>query len=287
MVVDRPAEPGSEMAIRAVVEKAPAIPIPAVEPYAKIPEAIINATVVTHVPAPVPGMPEVPAATPAPPTRRPKRLLVRGQHPRAIHPVVLRSIPRPIPRRPDIPVTRAKRLVVGRNRRRGNPRLDRHTHLGVHSRRNRRKSCKQSSAKSHIPNRALEIHKFHQIHPSSSAIAENLLTAASGGPVLSPALAGTTPQSVRHKRPSEVALPSCLPSQRPVTRRSQPRRSLPNSTRRHLHQGLGGAVLAFGPVNSAFGHITCTPSLVSTSCVISTSHAVDTSEYASSRERCG
>ena len=123
-VIEVAAKPCAKVPVSTVVEEAAATPVPAIEAGAEIAETVVNAAVVADCPAPGAGVPEITVAAPSPPARCPQRLLVRGQNPGALHPVVLGTIPGPVAGRPDVAVTGALRLIVGRDGRRCNPRGD-------------------------------------------------------------------------------------------------------------------------------------------------------------------
>src|ERR1700676_55460 len=97
---------------RRVVSKHSAIPAPAKEPNSTIAKSIINSAVESDVRPPISCVKKIPAAAPAPITRRPKIADSRRHDPRSRHPVITIVAIRPIAGRPKIPRTRTDRLFV-------------------------------------------------------------------------------------------------------------------------------------------------------------------------------
>jgi len=122
-------EAGAKMTIGAVVEEAATVPIPAVETYAEVAEAVVNTAVVADGTAPETGVPVVATAAPSPPAGGPESANVRRIDPGAIDPGVSAAVPGPVARGPDVAIAGDYGLVVDRNWRRRD--AYRHGHLGV------------------------------------------------------------------------------------------------------------------------------------------------------------
>jgi len=103
----------------AIVIETPVIPITTIVTKAGIPEAVIDAAVVTDVGAPVTRVEEIDAIVKAPPRWSPERTDVRRQNPCSGNPVVAATRVGPITRRPNVIIARSGRLAVLRERRRG------------------------------------------------------------------------------------------------------------------------------------------------------------------------
>src|SRR5271168_872727 len=99
-----------------VVREDSAIPAPADESNSTVPKSIVNAAIETDMRSPIPAVPQVPAAAPAPISRSPKEAHGRRHNPRARHPeIAIRAIS-PISGSPKVTRTRANRLLVYRQR---------------------------------------------------------------------------------------------------------------------------------------------------------------------------
>jgi hypothetical protein len=92
-------------------------PLSADEADAHVTEAVIHASVVAHMPAPVSIMEHVEAVVPAPIRRRPERTLVRGGYPRPGYPIVAIVAICPVTGRPHQALFRAGRLFINRQHR--------------------------------------------------------------------------------------------------------------------------------------------------------------------------
>jgi hypothetical protein len=101
-----------------VVIELPSSPITAIVAVTGIAITIVNPTVVADDRTPVAGIPIVQPVIKRPVTRCPEQTLFGGQHPRAGHPVVSIRTPSPVTGRPNIAFSRAKGLLVDRQRRR-------------------------------------------------------------------------------------------------------------------------------------------------------------------------
>src|SRR6266851_8415589 len=100
----------------AVVVQTAALPIAAFVAAADVAIAVIDPAVETDVRTPVAYMPDERSASPAPIAGGPQELRLRGEHPRARHPVVILVIvaPGPIPRRPNVSIAGNRGLLVDR-----------------------------------------------------------------------------------------------------------------------------------------------------------------------------
>lgn len=127
----------SHMHHGSVIEKAVASPFAAGKTDAHVTEAIVHASVVADVRAPVSSMKDVRAAFKTPVGRRPKQAWLRSRHPCAWNPVVALRPIRPISRRPQVPFFRAGWLFIHRKHRWSN--IDADKNSGIRRRRNQRK----------------------------------------------------------------------------------------------------------------------------------------------------
>src|SRR6202158_3458003 len=113
-----------------VVVKLPAAPFAAVEAYAAVAEAVVNAAVEAYVRAPISPVPEVDATAPAPIARGPEKARLRREHPGARNPEVTIVAIGPVPRRPKIALPWTDGLGVNGQSRRANVNRDSHRNLG-------------------------------------------------------------------------------------------------------------------------------------------------------------
>jgi hypothetical protein len=93
---------GTEVVIAAVVVVVAASPVSAVEAYAEVAEAVVDATVVADGGSPVAGVPEVAASPIAPITGGPEGAGVRREYPCAVNPLVAFTSPGPVAGSPDV-----------------------------------------------------------------------------------------------------------------------------------------------------------------------------------------
>ena len=127
-------ETAAYMHDRRVVEEVAAAPFAAGKTDAHVPEAIVDAAVVSNMQSPIAVMEDVMAAVKAPVRGRPEKARLRSRHPRARDPVVAGIAVSPVTRRPDISIIRAERLFINRQHRRSNADTDEHS--GKRRRRN-------------------------------------------------------------------------------------------------------------------------------------------------------
>ncbi len=124
---------------RRVIREVTAIPPPAVEAGAAIPEAVVDAAVEADMRPPVAGVEDEGATSPAPVAGRPKHADRRRLHPHTGNPVVpLRTI-RPVAGIPEIAIARADRLGI--HRQCGRPETDRDKDAGERRKRRQAKCC--------------------------------------------------------------------------------------------------------------------------------------------------
>ena len=110
-------EADAYVAVAAVVPEASAAPVSAVEAYAEVAEAVINAAVVADVWAPVTGVPEVAVGSVAPVARVSEGVDEGRQNPCAVDPDVAIRGPGPVAGGPDVAVAGGDWLgVVGDGR---------------------------------------------------------------------------------------------------------------------------------------------------------------------------
>src|SRR5580692_2979719 len=100
----------------AVVEEVAPVPVATFITEAAVAETVVNAAVEANLRAPVAGVPEISATTPAPVARRPEEADLRCDYPRAGDPVIAVRSVGPIARRPDVAIARAGRLHINRQR---------------------------------------------------------------------------------------------------------------------------------------------------------------------------
>ena len=103
----------------AVVEEVPTSPVSAGIAGANVAESVIHAAVETDVRSPIARIPDIDPFMPTPIARRPEQADRRRRRPRAGHPEVAVRAVGPIAGRPDITVAGTRRLLINRQRRRG------------------------------------------------------------------------------------------------------------------------------------------------------------------------
>jgi len=104
---------GVHMHDRGVVAEIAAIPASAIETGSVVAVAVIHTAIEADLRAPVSGVPEVGAVTPAPVPRSPEQAYGGGKDPRSGYPIVIAdSIPGPIARCPQIVGPRTDWLLV-------------------------------------------------------------------------------------------------------------------------------------------------------------------------------
>jgi len=99
---------------RAVVKKAPAMPVSAFVAEPAVTEAIVNSAIEADMRSPVSGVPEISTSAPAPIAWSPQEADLWSNHPRAGHPVVAVNPVGPVAGRPNVAVTGANRLRINR-----------------------------------------------------------------------------------------------------------------------------------------------------------------------------
>ena len=97
---------------RAVVVKMAAAPVAAFVPEAYVAEAVVDAAIVAHVPAPVAAIKAVVVMPEAPVAGGPESALVGSLNPRARYPVIAHWSKGPVAGRPDVVVAGILRLIV-------------------------------------------------------------------------------------------------------------------------------------------------------------------------------
>lgn len=97
-----------------VVIKIISAPVAALVSGAIVSKTIVHAAVEANLRAPISGVPQVAAATPAPPSRSPQQTNRRGDDPCAWYPVIVITVPCPVTGGPDVVWPGAKRLIVYR-----------------------------------------------------------------------------------------------------------------------------------------------------------------------------
>src|SRR5271155_2221 len=112
--VDIADDGGVYAADRSVVVEAVSAPVAAFITSAVVAEAVVHAAVEADMRAPVSGVPEVAAITPAPISRRPEHTDCRSEHPGSGNPVVVVAIPCPVAGCPDVVGTGANGLGIDR-----------------------------------------------------------------------------------------------------------------------------------------------------------------------------
>ncbi|HJW42446.1 MAG TPA: AAA family ATPase, partial [Rhizomicrobium sp.] len=105
-------------------------------------------------------------AAPAPPRRSPKEANFRRFHPRSRHPVIILAVPRPISGRPDVSVTRADRLLVDGQLRRGKSHRYSHSYL----REGRYRRCQNYQHRGHRKEQGRNEHGFTHCRYASSCL---------------------------------------------------------------------------------------------------------------------
>jgi hypothetical protein len=118
MIVDIADSAVVDMIHAAVVVEVRPIPVSAVVAETEIPKSIVDATVKSDVPSPVPMVKAIRAAIVTPVSRGPQRTDKRRFNPASRNPVVAIRAPRPVSRSPQVIRIRSWRLVILRNRRR-------------------------------------------------------------------------------------------------------------------------------------------------------------------------
>ena len=112
-VIDVAATPaGMEVVVAAVVPEVSAAPVSAVEAYAEVAEAIVDAAVVADGGTPVAGVPEVAAGSIAPVTGSPEGAYIGREDPGPVHPFISLAGPSPVARSPDVAIAGHDRLCV-------------------------------------------------------------------------------------------------------------------------------------------------------------------------------
>jgi hypothetical protein len=104
----------ADIIYRAVVAEGPIVPIPAFIAGTTIPETVVDATVEANMIAPVPVMPSVGVAAPAPITGSPEQANFGSHYPRTRHPEVSLITISPVAGRPQITIARNHGLRVHR-----------------------------------------------------------------------------------------------------------------------------------------------------------------------------
>jgi hypothetical protein len=112
---------------RGVVCEVSAAPLAAYKADAHVSISVINSAVIPDAIAPVAIMENIMPAAPSPPSRSPKRALVRRRHPLAGNPVVAIIAIGPVSRNPHPAFLRTHRLFVYRQNWRSNGDTDRYT----------------------------------------------------------------------------------------------------------------------------------------------------------------
>jgi hypothetical protein len=104
----------------AVVQEPVTLPTPAFEAFSEITEAVNDAAIEADMRTPVPVIKHKSAVDPCPVRGRPEKANLRRKDPGPWHPevIVIVVAPRPVAGSPDIAVTRAKWLLIDRQRRR-------------------------------------------------------------------------------------------------------------------------------------------------------------------------
>src|SRR5215470_7005437 len=115
-----------------VVEEVSVLPTSAFVAIAEITESVNDAAIKADLRAPIAIVENIGAVLPSPIARRPEETDLRGQNPRTRHPVVIVEIgvPSPVARHPDVVFTRANRLLVNGEWRRGDQNGDAHLAAG-------------------------------------------------------------------------------------------------------------------------------------------------------------
>ena len=103
---------------RRVVVDAIVVPVGAVIAAARVAVAVVDAAVVTHVTAPIAGMPEITSVVISPPRRRPERANPGSQYPSPGNPIISGGCVIPVPGVPQVIITRSWGLVIFGQRRR-------------------------------------------------------------------------------------------------------------------------------------------------------------------------
>ena len=111
-VVEVAAMPAAaDVAVGAVVVEAAAAPVSAIEAYAEVAEAVVDAAIIADVGAPVAGVPEV-AVVITPVAWGPEGSCVGSCDPGALNPLVAVSGPGPVAGSPDVAVAGGRGLLV-------------------------------------------------------------------------------------------------------------------------------------------------------------------------------
>ena len=103
---------------RRVVVDAIVVPVGAVIAAARVAIAVVDAAVVSHVTAPVAGMPEITSVVISPPRRRPERANPGSQYPSPGNPIISGGCVIPVAGVPQVIITRSWGLVIFGQRRR-------------------------------------------------------------------------------------------------------------------------------------------------------------------------
>jgi hypothetical protein len=146
---------------RPVVEEFAAAPFAALEAFAEVSEAVVDAAVESDVRTPIADVPEIDAIVPTPVSGGPQISNFGSYHPGAGHPVVAVIVaPGPITRGPDIARARAKGLLVNRQCRRANSHRNAEADLCSRWRRKSRWNNQQQESERQEPQNTLQLHLF-------------------------------------------------------------------------------------------------------------------------------
>ncbi len=104
--------PAADVAVGAVVIEAAAAPVSAIEADAEVAEAVVDASVIADVGAPITGVPEVAVVAVAPVARGPESSGVWSENPGALNPLITVSCPCPVTGGPDVAIAGGWRLLV-------------------------------------------------------------------------------------------------------------------------------------------------------------------------------
>ncbi len=138
-------EPGSEVAVGAVIPEAATAPVATEESGAKVAKAVVHTAIEANGEAPVAGEPIVNACIPAPVAGGPQGTGVGRKHPGARVPEIATLAPGPVARSPYVSIAGARRLVIDRDGRRSVARGYDNRTLG--------RSCRQHDRSGHCRNR--------------------------------------------------------------------------------------------------------------------------------------